>query len=470
MFSSLTQVYSNQLKVWINGINTEIEILNQTVNPIEFQNSFFKFIFHIIYFDSLLKDIEDEIRAFINLTLKFSKDLGLPQPQNFILDNKIPIFSLIDEIEKDGKGSYGKGRHAKREIKRSSYFFSMIPFSSEAYELFNNEIENIEKYVTKYSNLVFAYQQQILDFQKKAIIEIESLLPQVPPPTPQQLYPLLQNLVVSSKMSGKISGRGTDVPQLGRLQSETFKPFLSTIMRFFNGQDKLYTHDKVLQNANILSAQEKPELEEIRKERSENNQRGSELKDRLKKYAQTAALEPKVLETLTKMDPEFPVFLPRLAELIEEEKELTESALKFVLQRSPDIGKYDSMSQVLKFSKPEEAHSMIDNLLQSYKDRTFEELIVLLEKNDKITQHERTSLVTFIYNQLEAKFHEKIKAEEKLDLLKAIDVANEQGVLNDEEKALLHKFRKRRNELVHDNGAPLSSDLILSTNNVLKRL
>lgn len=82
----------------------------------------------------------------------------------------------------------------------------------------------------------------------------------------------------------------------------------------------------------------------------------------------------------------------------------------------------------------------------------------------------RTSLVTFIYNQLEAKLHEKIKAEEKLDLLKAIDVANEQGVLNDEEKALLHKFRKRRNELVHDNGAPLSSDLILSTNNVLKRL
>ncbi|PWI46642.1 hypothetical protein CEE45_15720 [Candidatus Heimdallarchaeota archaeon B3_Heim] len=120
MFSSLTQVYSNQLKIWINGINTEIEILNQTANPIEFQNSFFKFIFHIIYFDSLLKDIEDEIRAFVSLTLKFCKDLGLPQPQNFISDNKIPILSLFDEVEKDGRGSYDTGRQAKREIKRSS--------------------------------------------------------------------------------------------------------------------------------------------------------------------------------------------------------------------------------------------------------------------------------------------------------------------------------------------------------------
>jgi hypothetical protein len=48
------------------------------------------------------------------------------------------------------------------------------------------------------------------------------------------------------------------------------------------------------------------------------------------------------------------------------DKSLVERSLKLILGKSPDIGEYDDMSQVLMFTKPDEVTSLIDELLDKY--------------------------------------------------------------------------------------------------------
>ena len=66
------------------------------------------------------------------------------------------------------------------------------------------------------------------------------------------------------------------------------------------------------------------------------------------------------------MNPEFPVFLPRLAELVKLEPDQTEKTLNFVLAKHPKLGKYDAMSQVLMFTESDELTAMIDELIKKY--------------------------------------------------------------------------------------------------------
>jgi len=86
-----------------------------------------------------------------------------------------------------------------------------------------------------------------------------------------------------------------------------------------------------------------------------------------------ASLSKIVLETLKKIDPEFPVFLPRLAELTDMDLNLVEECVKYILRINPDIGKYDGLSQVLILTKENEVAKYIDILLKSFDGRTKKE-------------------------------------------------------------------------------------------------
>ncbi|MHA1224601.1 MAG: RING finger domain-containing protein [Candidatus Heimdallarchaeaceae archaeon] len=69
------------------------------------------------------------------------------------------------------------------------------------------------------------------------------------------------------------------------------------------------------------------------------------------KIAEIEKKSANLIEQLEKMNPEFPVNLDRLAELINLSKEETEEAIKHTLYKFPDIGKYDDMAQMFVFSE-----------------------------------------------------------------------------------------------------------------------
>jgi hypothetical protein len=74
--------------------------------------------------------------------------------------------------------------------------------------------------------------------------------------------------------------------------------------------------------------------------------------------------EPVILETLSKFDPEFQVFLPRLAELLDKDIEFTGRALKFTLHAHPELGIYNDMAQV--FKPVDTIGKQIDELLKDF--------------------------------------------------------------------------------------------------------
>lgn len=83
----------------------------------------------------------------------------------------------------------------------------------------------------------------------------------------------------------------------------------------------------------------------------------------IRKYIKAVVESSIVLSVLKQMNPEFPVFLPRLAELTELDKSSVEKALKLILQKTPDIGRYDPMAQVLMFNKPEEVLQLLNSII-----------------------------------------------------------------------------------------------------------
>ena len=124
-----------------------------------------------------------------------------------------------------------------------------------------------------------------------------------------------------------------------------------------------------------------------------------------------------------KVTPEFPVFFPRLAELVDSNRELTERALMYVLQRNPEIGKYNTMAQVLKFSDPDKVGSKIEHLISFYGERSYNDLLQLLVDNKPITQHELKSLVGDLFQRLENILRQHVNTEERPDMNEIINLS-----------------------------------------------
>ncbi len=147
-----------------------------------------------------------------------------------------------------------------------------------------------------------------------------------------------------------------------------------------------------LRNTNTQGSTATIKIEEIVKPVYDVVSQITDLNTKVIKYGKITGNAEKTLKVLNQMDPEFPVFLPRLSELTELKQEDTEEALNFVLRKEPKLGKYDEMSQVLKFSQPDDIPNLIDNLLKEYsknsekKNRKKEiiEIFSKFSKKDKI--------------------------------------------------------------------------------------
>jgi len=91
--------------------------------------------------------------------------------------------------------------------------------------------------------------------------------------------------------------------------------------------------------------------EEIKNKEKELNNRLNVVATQLKEVGVKEKSSRKLLSIFGQMNPEFPVNIDRLAELLEEDKVKTEETILYTLSKYPDIGKYDQMAQMLVFSK-----------------------------------------------------------------------------------------------------------------------
>ncbi len=91
-----------------------------------------------------------------------------------------------------------------------------------------------------------------------------------------------------------------------------------------------------------------------------------DIKERTEEVKKLYEIEPKLLDTLNKFNPEYQVFLPRLAELLELDNDRAEGALKFTLEGYPELGAYDDMAQV--FKPADKLNLYIDDLMKQFAD------------------------------------------------------------------------------------------------------
>ena len=83
-----------------------------------------------------------------------------------------------------------------------------------------------------------------------------------------------------------------------------------------------------------------------------------------RKYPEEAL---QILQSLKSLNPEFPVFVPRLAKLVEMDERETTRLLHFILNQNPAIGKYDETRRAFIFNNPSIILTVIDNIIQEYK-------------------------------------------------------------------------------------------------------
>lgn len=474
MIKDLLNTYTAIFDDWIGEASKLKMKLKETQDPFLFKRFFIKTVEIIDQFDAIWTSLCTGLNDIFNIVGRFSKQYGLTPPPSFvILDEKspdntinIPIVAYYEELKT--LSTRMKGRTEEKVLLPNLMIFSLLPTSKIAFNLFIEITEKYPNYPKKYSDLITNYQLKMLNSLKQTVQQLETSFEESPPPTLKEMQPLFQDLNTNlNLLNYYLPGRTYSIiEQKGSIyehQIQLYQPY-------FQGQKQLKLLAKFFAEVNYQPSPDTSEFKDIQNQYSDLQTRIKLFTENLNSYAKIVLVEPKVLETLKKMDPEFPVFLPRLSELVEEEKKQTESALKIVLLRAPKIGKYDSMSQVLKFTKPHEVGNMIGNLLEQYPERSFEELIILLEKKEYITIHERSSLVNYLYNQIEASLNKKVTTTETIDLSLRMNLAFEQGIINENERELLHQFRKRRNEFIHDKGSSLPANLILETFSIQKRL
>lgn len=455
MFSLFVKNYENMFRMWIQSVESERKVLAQTSTPIEFQRSFLKLIEHIVYFDSLWFEMEEKVNSLFKGVIRYAVKVKIPKPPYFTFE---PLNSEYpDKVDAD------------LVLTEYETLYSILPLSKDAIDLFFDVIQELKESPTQFQMIVQNYQNEIISRQAGFIDELTTKLNKSPPPTLPELYPLLQNLIISHLFLSHYDINHT-YPLIDP-NSHSYNMFTNAYNRVFSGNDKLFLLTKKSDGKlEFHQFTQTEEFERIKESYISNNEKMEVLTDKISSFAEAASLEPRILQTLLKMDPEFPVFLPRLAELVDSDRELTERALMYVLQRNPEIGKYNTMAQVLKFSDPDKVGSKIEHLISLYGERSYNDLLQLLVDNKPITQHELKSLVSDIFQRLENILRQQVNTEERLDMIETINLSYQQGLINENEQMTLHSFRKTRNEMAHEGRIEFPSDLILATENVIQRL
>ncbi|MFX1284744.1 MAG: hypothetical protein ACFFB5_13880 [Promethearchaeota archaeon] len=180
------------------------------------------------------------------------------------------------------------------------------------------------------------------------------------------------------------------------------------------------------------------------------------------------AIEQTILQQLKLLTPGIQTLLTRISELTDIDKKIVEETIIRLLERFPDLGSYDKVSQVfiLGQNMPTEINSILDN----YPKPSFEDIIVNLEKGKEPDNEQLYFIVGRLHKEIESVIRTLVGNESNNDFKDNINQAFDQEYINKNEKDVLHAFRKARNILMHEEGESFPLELILNVKSILERL
>ena len=327
--------HSEMIDDWLSNCNTELAKLKEANTWMSFQRSFENLVFQLNALVGIIipgtKYVADNI---YQGTFGPYQAFGLEFPQEI-------------EVQVDEQRSFFMPFESEKNQRSSFIFPELIEVEKVVQDIlssFENEplrlVENQRKTVEK---AMQAFDETITSIEKFA----------------GQFIPNLNDAVAYWK---KTSYAKLYFKNLGNFQirklNETFRKF-SIIRKSrqdrrvfqyqlqFDGIPGLDTIDVDFTNwYNQIIIDE-----EIKNKEKELNNRLNIVASQLKEVGVKEKISRKLLLIFDQMNPEFPVNIDRIAELLEEDKVKAEETILYTLSKYPNIGKYDQMAQMLVFNK-----------------------------------------------------------------------------------------------------------------------
>jgi len=262
----------------------------------------------------------------------------------------------ISDIKTRDEEIYVNGKKIN-EIKLPLEFY---PGLDSAYRLFSDICNDLERNFEKIKALGIKYKTQLLQQRTDVLGDLDKKLNSSPPLESHDFLSEIELFTKLATIYNSLDGWNLRKHLAGTLKKHKLKKNTSDENNIFMFIDKEIRIPWNISESFTIRTEETRDL--VAKQ-------NGMFKDYFRKILRIRELDEYsqiLLKQLEKMDPEFQVNLSRLAELVKMKKEITEETLLYLLRKYPKIGKYDEMSQMLRFAKPEDVTNLIDKLLKLY--------------------------------------------------------------------------------------------------------
>jgi len=444
----------------MDKIDSEIKIASETTNPIVFRRKFLILLEELAFLDSIWYEFQDEYQNIRKGTVRLHSQLKIPM-SNFP-SKHLSSLPMNDTISVRARRENRLRPHFEQS--QNAISIDEFPLASEIKSQFDHLIQFLKEAPIKYVQLVKVHLQLMITRKNEIFDKFRAMLNEIPPAPLTEFSPYLEELIVINNRY-KFLKR----PLLDPSITTSYRAFTTAFDRINKGQDKLklFTPKRFPLIPEMVNDEE---LKSLHTAFRKNDNKFAMIKKQIIAYAEAASVEPQVLQILLQMDPGFPVYLPRLAELVGSELNLTEQALRYVLQRNIELGKYDRMSQMFKFNDPKEATKQLKSIINLYGERSYDEIFSAVERDEYYSSHEMKSLIVNIHQQIETLLKSSLDNNQRLDMNVLLDIAYEKNLLSREELNQLHVFRKLRNEITHKGRDDFPRNDVLNAYHILKRL
>lgn len=241
---------------------------------------------------------------------------------------------------------------------REDIAYHIFPELKEAYQTFQEVLGKYEKIQEILVIETRARIKQLFDAYEIILKRIEKQVRKSSSPLAEDLISGLTEMRLMEKRlkeeiaKNSIGGQDLWRKSLGKrysIENELLDSFPSP---------NLFSYYKVSHNRSPMLS-ENILTQELQERNQTFEQRFQAISKSIKNLQEKTQHSYKMYEVLDQLNPEFPINLERLAELAGLDKNLTERTLEFVLEITPEIGKYDQMSQMLVFDKPEKVRKAV---------------------------------------------------------------------------------------------------------------
>jgi len=339
LIEKIVEIHSNYLQVWLNESENELNELKQTTSWIVFSQKYGGLVSLIdVLFKEVIPKLKSTAEQIQSILYSPYERLSIEFPQEI----KITIFKNIER----------RITYTKSKIKNSINFYPDIEKVEKQLDRILQSLENEPVRIIKAVRSDLQISLEVLDDDVKTLEKViasnipdtEMLLDGYRKIAESKYYRNMMKQFRPNQLSVKLQSIDG-----AKQVIEDFRRRSDKVYKFeFNLEGILGYELKQLDVSTWYN--EKITTDELDKKEKEIQDRINLLVKQIDEIIKIEKKSLKMETLLAEMNPEFPVNLARIAELIEEEKTVVEESLIYTLNKHPEIGKYDSMSQMLVFS------------------------------------------------------------------------------------------------------------------------